>query len=173
MLEQFAERVQVIRTKSPDKFVKERIAENAQELSKAGDMQLRVEIVNEAMAALTAVLYQADVDGRLANIDHSTWRLLIPAPWGRSGFKHWGLRQWESSILGNILRIRTEMRKHINLYDYNDQSRTWHLNLNAYPTIESALSYQKDKPITLAEWRKHADVLTEANRLRMQRYRAR
>jgi hypothetical protein len=167
------ERVQEIRAKGPGRFAKERLAENAQELSRAGDMQLRVELVNEAMAALCVILYEADTDGRTANIDRVTWRLLVPAPWGRGGWKRWGLRRWESEALRNILRVRTEMRRHVNLFDYNEEGRTWHLNRGDYPTLESAIAYPKAHQITLQEWRKQADVLSESARVRMQRHRLR
>jgi hypothetical protein len=172
-LPDLVERVQEIRSKGPGRFAKERLAENAQELSRAGTMQLRVELMNEAIAALVVVLYEADGDGRPANIDRVTWRLLVPAPWGRGGWKRWGLRRWEAEALRNILRVRTEMRRHVNLFDYNEEARTWHINRGDYPTLESAIAYLKVNQITLAEWRKQADVIAEATRIRMQRYRMR
>ena len=170
-LTEIVDRVQEIRAKGPGRMVKERIAENAQELSRAGDMQLRVELANEALAALCVILYQTDTDGRAANIDRVTWRLLVPAPWGRGGWRRWGLRRWESEALRNILRVRTEMRRHVNLFDYNEEGRTWHVNRGAYPSLEAALAYLKKHPISLSEWRVQADVLTESARVRMQRHR--
>lgn len=170
-LTNIVERVQEIRSKGPGRVVKERIAEAAQQLSRAGDVQARVELANEALAALCVVLYEVDADQRPANIDRVTWRLLVPAPWGRGGWRRWGLRRWESEILRNVLRVRTQMRRHVNLFDFNEEGRTWHLNMGDYPTLETALAYLKAHPITLAEWRKFADITNETARARMQRHR--
>ena len=170
-LTELVERVQEIRAKGPGRFARERVQEAAEAISRAGDQQLRVELANEALAALCVILYQTDADGRAANIDRVTWRLLVPAPWGRGGWRRWGLRRWESEALRNILRVRTEMRKHVNLFDYNEEGRTWYLNRSAYPSLEAALAYLKTHPINLSEWRKQADVITESARVRMQLHR--
>lgn len=170
-LTELVDRVQEIRAKGPGRFAKERIAEAAESISKAGDHQLRVELVNEALCALVVILYEADGDGRLANIDKTTWRILTPVPWGDSGWRKWGLRNWEARALRNILRIRSDMRKHISLFDYSEEGRTWHVNRGDFPTVESALAYLKARPITLTEWRPHADRIAKATRERMQRLR--
>ena len=171
-LKELVERVGDIRHAQPTQYVRERVQEAAQELSRAGDMQLRVELANEALMALTAILYDKDSDGKPANIDPVTWRLLIPAPWGRAGWRRWGLRAWEADTLRAVLRVRCEMRRHTNLFDYNDPMRSWHVNVTDYPTVTAALTYLKTHPVTLTEWRQHADIQNRAARLRMQRYRA-
>lgn len=170
--EQLTERIQQIRSKGPGRVVKERIQEAAQALSRAGSMQLRVELANEALAALVAILYEVDADGRPANVDAKTWRILTPTPWGGAGWRRWGLRNWEQKCLNAILRIRCEQRRHVALFDYSEEARTWHLNLGDYPTLAGALAYLKAQPVTLAEWRPHADRLAEGTRLRMQRRRS-
>lgn len=170
-LTELVERVAEIRTKGPGRFAKERIAEAAEAISKAGDQQLRVELANEALAALCVVLYKSDSDGRMANIDRITWRLLVPAPWGRGGWRRWGLRRWEAETLRNVLKIRSEMRRHTSLFDYSERARTWHLNKGDFATLESAIAYLKQHPITLSEWRRHADIINESARTRMQRLR--
>lgn len=170
-LKELVERVGDIRHAQPTKYVRERVQEAAQALSRAGDMQLRVELANEALMALTAILYDSDSDGKPANIDPVTWRLLIPAPWGRAGWRRWGLRAWEADTLRAVLRVRSEMRRHTNLFDYNDPMRSWHVNVTDYPTVTAALTYLKTQPITLAEWRQHADIQNRAARARMQRSR--
>ena len=170
-LQQIVERVADIRHARPSANVRQRVQEAADALSRAGDIQMRVELANEALTAFTAILYQADSDGVPANIDPVTWRLLVPAPWGRGGWQHWGLRSWEAQVLGKILRIRCDSRKHVNLFDYNEISRTWHLNLSDYGAIDQAMAYLKAQPITLEEWRKHAGILTTAARERMARSR--
>jgi len=169
--EQLTERISEIRSKGPGRVVRERIADNAQALSRAGDMQQRLELVSEALAALCVVLYELDSDQRPANVDAKTWRILIPTPWGGAGWRRWGLRNWEQKILNSILRIRCEQRRHVALFDYSEGARTWHVNRGDFPTMASALAYLKTNPITLQEWRPHADRLAEGTRLRMQRRR--
>jgi hypothetical protein len=172
-LKQMVERVVDIRNARPSKYVRQRVQEAAQELSRAGDLQMRVELANEALMAFTSILYHADTDQRPANIDPVTWRLLVPAPWGSAGWRVWGLRSWEARVLRQILRIRCDTRKHVNLFDYNDALKSWHLNIGCYRTRTEALAYLKQYPITLEEWRKHADILVSQARNRMAKYRRR
>lgn len=54
-LTELVERVAEIRTKGPTRFARERIQEAAESISRAGSMQLRVELANEALAALCVV----------------------------------------------------------------------------------------------------------------------
>jgi hypothetical protein len=170
-LTELIDRVQELRAKGPARFGRERIAEAADAINRAGDMQLRVELANEALAALCVVLYQADADGRTPNLDRLTWRLLVPAPWGRGGWKRWGLRAWEADCLRGILMIRCEMIRHQNLFDYNAAGQTWHIDLKTFPTLETAMQYLKRYPITLDEWRKRSEPAKVAARARMQRRR--
>lgn len=156
-------RVADIRHAKPSPNVRQRVREAAQSLNLAGQMQLRVELVNEALMALTSLLWAADTDREPANVDRVTWRLLVPAPWGSGGWRHWGLRAFEAEILRSILRARCADRGHRALYDYNDVSRTWHLSISEYASFEQAMQYLKAHPVTLAEWRKHS----EAYRARM------
>ncbi len=170
-LKQMVERVTDIRNARPSANTRQRVQEAAQELSRAGDAQTHVELANEALAALAVLLYETDADGRPANIDQRTWRLLVPAPWGREGWRKWGLRSWEAQVLRQVLRVRNEQRKHTGLFDYSDGSRTWHLNRTDFPTLVEALAYLKAHPVTLSEWRQHADILNTATRERMARLR--
>lgn len=165
------ERTVEIRQALPSPNVKQRLAQAAQELSLAGSNQMRVELLNESILALTKILYECDPDGRPANVDHVTHRLLIPAPWGRAGWKRWGLRYWESEILRKILIVRGQMERVKPLFDYNDESRTWHLNLATYPRLDLALMHWKANQITLREWRLHADAYRQAARNRMEKHR--
>lgn len=170
-LPQIVERVADIRHARPSPHTRQRLAEAAQELSRAGDVQMRVEMANEALAAFVAILYHVDSDGVPANIDPVTWRVLIPAPWGSSGWRRWGLRHWEARTLRNILQIRCEARKHKSLFDYNGETLSWHLAARDYPTAAAALGYLKASPVTLAEWRQHAGILTNQARARMTKRR--
>jgi hypothetical protein len=67
----------------PGRAIKQRMAEAAAELSRAGDNQQRVELLQEAVLAITKLCYDADPDGQPANLDSRTYRLLVPAPWGQ------------------------------------------------------------------------------------------
>lgn len=171
-LKEIVERVADIRHAKPSTSTRQRVQEAAQELSRAGDMQARVELANEALAAFVAILYEADTDQRAANIDPVTWRLLVPAPWGSGGWRRWGLRNWEAKTLRKILQIRCEARRHPSLFDYNDEALTWHLCADTYPTLADALGYLKAHPVTLAEWRPRATFLTKQAQQRMAKRRA-
>lgn len=170
-LDTLIERTQQLREALPVPNVKQRMAAAAQELSLAGSNQARVELLNEAVLALAKVLYEVDPDGWLANLDPKTHRILIPVPWGRAGWKKWGMRYWESEILRQILIVRGQMQRVAPVYDYNDAARTWHLNHVHYPRFEQALMYWKANPISLKEWRIHADAYRQRAQARMERYR--
>lgn len=151
-------RTQEIRESLPLPNVKQRMAAAAQELSMAGNNQARVELLQESVLALTTVLYECDPDGTPANIDTRTHRILLPVPWGKAGWKRWGLRDWEAGILRQILIVRGQMRRVAPLFDYNAESRTWHIDLHAYPRLDLALMYWKSHPILLKDWRLFADA---------------
>lgn len=139
----------------PASAIKQRIAQAAQDLNRAGSMALHVELANEALTKFTLMLYQRDSDNGWANIDARTHRLLVPAPWGSAGWRVWGLRNWESRILRSIMLERVRDAKRPCLFDYNSDNRTWYLNVLDYGVIEAAQHYLQRSPITLAEWRKH------------------
>ena len=139
----------------PASVIKQRIAQAADELNRAGSMALHVELANEALTKFTLMLYQREQDGGWANIDQRTHRLLVPAPWGSAGWRVWGLRNWESRILRSIMLERVQDTRRPCLFDYNGEARIWHLNVLDYGVIEAAQHYLQRSPITLAEWRKH------------------
>lgn len=159
-LDTLIERTQEVRQAAtdPSRTIKQRTAEAAAELSRAGSNQQRVELLQEAVLALTKLSYEADPDGQPANIDSRTYRLLIPAPWGKAGWRRWGLRDWEAGILRQILIVRCQMQRVPPFFDYNAESRTWHVNLQAYSRLDMALMYWKQNPVSLKEWRRHADI---------------
>lgn len=156
-LSQIVDRKNEIRTlPEPPAHVKQRIAQAAQELSRAGDIATHVEIANEALTKFAYMLYQREADNVLANVDARTGRLLVPAPWGNAGWKRWGLRHWEAVVLRSVLMARVADRKRPALFDYNADSRTWFLNVSDYGVIESATHYLQRAAISLAEWRQHS-----------------
>lgn len=170
-LKQLFERTVDIRQATPLPSVKQRMAEVAADISKAGDNQARVELLNEACLALTNILYAVDAEGRYANVDSRTYRLLVPAPWGSAGWRKWGLRNWEATILRKILIVRYQMRRGAPLFDYSEPNQ-WFLNVTDYPTIDKALAYWKVRPITLRDWRLHADAHRQEAQARMARRRS-
>lgn len=172
-LEQIFERTVEIRNvaSNPDKAIKQRLAQAAQELSNAGNNQARVELLNEAVLATIKLLYECDPDGVLCNVDRKTYRILPMVPWGRSGWKHWGLRYWEAEILRSILRVRTEMRRVPPLFDWNEYSMKWHLNYGDYGRLDLALMHWKANQITLKDWRTFADAYRLRAQQRMEKHR--
>jgi len=140
----------------PPAHVKQRIAQAAEQLSRAGDTAMHVEIANEALCRFTAMLYQRDSDGVFANVDARTGRLIVTAPWTSSGWKDWGLRHWEAVVLRSILMARVADRKRPALFDYNADIKKWFLNVGDYGVIESATHYLGRAAINLAEWRLHS-----------------
>jgi hypothetical protein len=149
-----------VRLSSPREFIKKRIAESADKLSKAGQMAARVELANEALHNLVHLCYQSDTDGSAANVDRVTFRLLIPAPWGSSGWKVWGLRAWEGETLRTILLARQAAFKPGQkppLFTYDEDTRSWHLNVYDYADIDQAETWLQYCPIHLDEWRQYAE----------------
>lgn len=169
--EQLTERTVEIRQTNPSAAIKQRMADAASELSRAGENQKRVELLQEACFAMTKLCYEIDQDGQTANVDSRTHRLLVPAPWGRSGWKRWGLRAWEAAILGRILRMRCEMQRVPGVFDYNTETGKWYLNYGHYQRLDQALMYWKSNPITLKDWRLFADAYRHAAHERMNRRR--
>lgn len=146
----------------PASVIKQRIADAANELNRAGSMALHVEIANEALTRFTLMLYQRDQDNGWANIDCRTYRIGPPAPWGSGGWRKWGLRNWESRIFSAVMLDRVRDTRRPCLYDYNTETKKWYLNVAAYPAIEAAQHYLQRSPITLAEWRKHDSIRRQA-----------
>lgn len=139
----------------PTPMIKQRMAVAAQELTRAGNAAIRVELVNEALCRFTAMLYERDQDGVWPNIDIRTYRLLVAAPWGSAGWKRWGLRKWEARIMRGIMLGRVTDKRRPCLFDYNTEARTWYLNGIDYPVFDAAQHYLSRAPITLAEWRRY------------------
>ena len=170
-LDELLGRTQAIREATIDTRTKQRIAEAAAALNDAGDNQARVSYLNESVLAMTTLCYTVDPDGVLRNVDRVTYRLLRPAPWGRSGWKHWHLRAWEGVVLGRILRVRCEMRRAAPVFDYNEFGGRWYLNYRDHPRLDLALAYWKNNPVLLKDWRLFADAYRAQAQDRMDRLR--
>ena len=150
-------RVQEVRfTESPTAYIKKRIGQAAQELSRAGDTAVHCEIVNEALCKVTDLLYTTDSDGWRANVDSVTGRIMVVLPWGSTGFATWGLRKWEADVARSILIARSSQREpRPALFDYSPELRTWFLNTGDYGKLVHAQHYLQREPVSLALWRAH------------------
>lgn len=144
-----------IRASGPGPYVKQRIADAAGALSLAGSMAARVELCNEALHKLVELCYELDSDGLCCNVDIVTYRILIPLPWGSSGWKKWGLRYHEALVMRSIMLDRQGVKPgHIvPLFTYDAGVRTWQLNVIDYPTPKRAQAWLQAGQITLGEWK--------------------
>jgi hypothetical protein len=151
-----------IRGTKPRDYVRQRLAQSAETLSRAGRAAARVEVMNEALCRFTELSYETDPDGVLVNVDPVSHRLRIPAPWGDKGWRVWGLRRWESHVLGAILRARLESfrpgKDRPPLFVYDPAVNYWSVNLEDYQTLQAAGWWLKRSPVTLKEWRQFAET---------------
>lgn len=133
---------------SVQQHTQQRAADAAVELSRSGFYAAVAGVCNAALAALVRLAYERDVDGLPANVDPATWRILIPAPWGREGHKRYGLRSTESTVLRKIMQDRQAgKRGHIRLFYFDDDTRRWFINLADYRTQEQAEEYLRRFPV--------------------------
>ena len=139
--------------KNPDRHIRQRIADSAAELDRTGEAGLHCELLNEALLKLVTLLYRRGDDGVIANMDAATGRILVPAPWGDSGYKRWGLHSREAICLRHILMTRLRINHVQHLFDYSPESRTWFVNVVHYPDLDRAMGYLAKRPISVAEWR--------------------
>lgn len=162
-IEQMVDRNATIRTiTDPHKAIKQRVAKSADELNLAGKLAEQMGYANEAIHKLATLVYTPDTDGLFCNVDPKTGLLLIPAPWGREGYKSYGLRQTEAILCRMVLMGRqkqlekmkaAERDRYPQLFYYSPDWRKWFANLDAYPTYDSALGWLKTGPLTLQEWK--------------------
>lgn len=148
---------------TPGAFLKQRMAASADSMNNAAKIQGAIEIANEALCKLTSILYET-IDRIPVNVDAKTYRLLVPAPWGDSGYSKWGMRATEARILRSVLMWRAHSDPRSALFDYAD--RRWFLNATTYKSSSAALAYLKEKPITAKEWMRHANAWHERERQR-------
>lgn len=113
-----------------------------------------VELLNEAMQRLTLLAYEQDADG-YCNIDGVTGKLLIPAPWGKSGYKRWALRPTESIVLREMVQQRQIGRngRGPGLWLYDGSRRCWRLNLYDYDALADGQNYWQRWGLGVGEYR--------------------
>lgn len=132
----------------------QRAATIAVELSRLGLYEAVAGVCNAALASLIELCYEIDSDRLPANIDPATGRILIPLPWGASGYRRYGLRSTESKVLRALMQDRqTARRGHVRLWYYETENRSWYLNSADYRNVESARAYLDHWPVRSAEVR--------------------
>lgn len=136
-----------IATAKPARFAALRAA--AESLTRRNVDRATVEVMAEAVQRLTVLAYEQDADG-WANIDGATGKVLVPLPWGKVGYRRWGLRAAEANILRAMLQAR---QWRLGVYLYDRSRRSWHVNQGDYPTLPDALAYWERQPLTVAEYR--------------------
>lgn len=67
----------------------------------------------------------------------------------------WGLRRTEQRALNQIMRQRSTTQN-MPLFVYDADSRTWLLGRSA--SLRSSMTYLRNVPVTLAEWRQAWDA---------------
>jgi hypothetical protein len=147
------ERKAAISTAAPERHtVIQRVAEA---LSRRNADAAIVELFSEAVQRLTQLAYERDDDGAWSNIDAVTWRLLIPAPWGRAGHRSWGITSTESVVLREMIfsRQAQEDGRGPGLWLYDRARRAWRLNLFDYDQPADGLRYWQRWPLSVADYR--------------------
>lgn len=129
------------------------IRQVAETLTRRNVAQAKAELLSEALWAAVALCYERDDSGSLCNVDQVSGRLLLPAPWGRMGYRKWGLRYLESVLLRAILRDFQQASEEPPVLVYDPLSRGWHLNIFDYPSHRQALAWLERHPITARAWR--------------------
>lgn len=156
-MEQLGRVSEIRNAETPGVFIKQRVAAAAEQLSNAARIQGSIEIANEALCKVAALCYEV-VDRQLVNVDSRTFRLLVPAPWGDSGYSKWGMRAVEARILRSILMTRANSDQAA-LFDYAE--RRWYLNAPMYKNSAAALTYLKENPVSAREWMRHSNAWHE------------
>jgi hypothetical protein len=151
------ERAMELGKRKPPVINRQRLAQTAEAMSRAGDMQLHLDACVAATVAFVNVLFATDADGQPANFDPYAGTILIPVPWGSGGWKRWGLRKWEATCYRRLLLDRVERRSG-GAFDYNEHTRQWLIDSDQYTTANDVLIWLKDNEPLLREWRPIVDA---------------
>ena len=135
-----------------------RMKARAEEISRVGDLAAHAATVEAALMKAIQIVYEADTDGLPANFDLHTGQIWIALPWTKTGWKLYGLRDWESDLLRWILLRRLTNGAIESLFDYNQSARRWVLRSDIYPSKERALAWLKADPVTVHEWRAALEI---------------
>jgi hypothetical protein len=150
---QMLERAHEVATGQITPTAKKRLAVKAEEISRVGDIKAHVAVCEAALMKAITILYAADTDGLAANHDFNG-QVLISLPFTYSGWKLYGLRNWEADCLRGIMLGRLQRKEgYIPLFDFSPITRRWYLRIDVYPTEAHALNWLKVDPVTVTEWR--------------------
>jgi hypothetical protein len=138
------ERKADVSTTTPERYTALRTI--AEELSLRNLDRAVVELLNEALARTTMLVYEKDEDGFI-NIDRVTGKILIPLPWGKKGHKRWNLRPSEANALRAIMFSR--QRNGLPLFFFDRSRRAWYISLADH----AAMPVLSEWEITVAEYR--------------------
>jgi hypothetical protein len=134
---------------NPQRYtVVRRAAEN---LSRRNVDAATTELLNEALSRLTALCYERDGEGMLCNVDPATGRVLVPLPWGKAGYRKWGLTPTEANTMRRIMLTR--QRRGVPLYFFDRSRRAWYLNLHDFTDGKMVLGQLAEWEISVAEYR--------------------
>lgn len=138
----------------PSRHTAQRFADVAQSLSRRGLAAAHAETCNAALQRVVELAYAMDTDARLCNVD-TDGRLLVPAPWGKAGYKRWGLRRREADTLRAILMARQtpQQGRPVPLFVYDTDSRAWYVNMQDYAEREQAWEYVRRYGVTSREYK--------------------
>ena len=153
------EQIENIRN-SADHLLKKQLQKVADDVSNSVRVGNKILFFNELLSALTNIMYEKQ-NNRFVNLDEISFRILIPVPWGASGYKLWHLKQWESEILRSILFLRMDNRLVPPLYLYADEQRRWVMNIIDYPTLVDAFRYVKTYQINITEYELARQLYTD------------
>ena len=125
----------------------------AQSLSRRNADAAVCELMNEALQRVVDLAFEEDTGG-LINIDNVTGRILFPLPWGRKGYRQWGMRPLEARIMRTILVGWIEVPRGMPpLFMYEAASRNWRINLVDYPDRRAASRWLPRHTVRVSEYR--------------------
>jgi hypothetical protein len=147
------ERASGVLTGNPSPNTRARLQAKAERISRAGDLKAHLAVIESALMKAINILYESDTDGHPANYDYNG-QVLIALPFTYSGWKLYGLRNWEADCLRRVMLERLKRTEgYIPLFDYAPATRRWYLRIDAYKTEAHALQWLKVDPVTVTEWR--------------------
>lgn len=147
------ERASGVLTGNPAPKARARLKAKAEDISRVGDLKAHTGVIESALIKAITILYESDTDGLPANFDLYTGQVWIALPWTKTGWKLYGLRDWESDLLRWVLLRRLERGGMESLFDYSQSTRRWLLRNDLYPNKEAALHWLKSDPVAVREWR--------------------
>jgi len=142
------ERKEELAKVTPQRYMVVRRA--AESLSRRNVDSATTELLNEALARLTALCYERDDGGVLCNVDPATGRVLVPLPWGRAGYRKWGLTPTEANAMRLIMLTR--QHRGVPLFFFERSRRAWYLNRTDYANGKAVLRQLKEWEITVGEY---------------------